>query len=52
MPNYLYNGIELPALPAWDKTAYSYAFIGIKDNEYYVVTREITAPVYLSDGIP
>lgn len=27
MPNYLYNGIELPALPDWDKTAYPYAAI-------------------------
>lgn len=25
--NYLYNGVELPALPEWDKTAYPYAFI-------------------------
>lgn len=27
MPNYLYNGIELPALPEYDKTLYPYAFI-------------------------
>lgn len=25
MANYLYNGVELPALPNWDKTAYPYA---------------------------
>lgn len=27
MANYLYNGVELPALPEWDKTAYPYAII-------------------------
>lgn len=26
--NYLYNGVELPALPEWDKEAYPYAAIG------------------------
>lgn len=25
---YLYNGVRLPALPEWDKTAYPYAYIG------------------------
>lgn len=25
--NYLYNGVELPALPEWDKEKYPYAFI-------------------------
>lgn len=27
MGNYLYNGVELPELPEWDKTAYPYAYI-------------------------
>lgn len=27
MANYLYNGIELPALPNWDKTLYPYVYI-------------------------
>lgn len=27
MPNYLYNGIELPQLPEWDKSIYPYAVI-------------------------
>lgn len=27
MPNYLYNGIELPALPEWDKEAYPFCAI-------------------------
>ena len=30
MGKYLYNGLELPALPEWDTTAYPYAYI------YYV----------------
>lgn len=30
MGKYLYNGLELPALPEWDKAAYPYAYI------YYV----------------
>jgi hypothetical protein len=25
--NYLYNGVELPALPEWDKVKYPYAYI-------------------------
>lgn len=25
--NCLYNGVELPALPEWDKTAYPYAYL-------------------------
>lgn len=27
MPKYLYNGVELPALPDWDKTVFPYAYI-------------------------
>lgn len=27
MGNYLYNGVELPALPEWDKSVYPYAVI-------------------------
>lgn len=30
--NYLYNGVELPALPEWDKTLYPYAVIGATAN--------------------
>ena len=29
MPNYLYNGVELPQLPEWDKTVYPYAYMDI-----------------------
>lgn len=32
MANYFYNGIELPALPEWDKSAYPYAFIYYYDD--------------------
>ena len=45
--NYLYNGVELPALPEWDKTVYPYAYIGTTlDNEKYellLVDKELTA---------
>lgn len=36
---FLYNGVELPALPEWDKTVYPYAFI-------YIVTLDGTTGVY------
>lgn len=29
---YLYNGVRLPGLPEWDKTAYPYAYIGYLDS--------------------
>lgn len=36
MASYLYNGVELPALPEWDKTVYPYAVImRAKDYEQY-----------------
>ena len=38
MANYLYNGVELPALPEWDKTVYPYAIIHKRGTE--------TAPEY------
>ena len=36
---FLYNGVELPELPEWDKTRYPYAFI-------YIVTLDGTTGVY------
>ena len=39
MANYLYNGVELPSLPDWDKMTYPYAFI-------YIVTLDGTTGVY------
>lgn len=32
MTKYLYNGIEGPALPEWDKEAYPYATLGVSDG--------------------
>ena len=32
MANYLYNGVELPELPEWDKTTYPYAIICTTNN--------------------
>lgn len=34
---FLYNGVQLPPLPAWDKEAYPYAVIN-----YYKITGEYT----------
>ena len=34
MSNCLYNGVELPKLPEWDKTAYPYAYITHTDGLY------------------
>lgn len=42
MANYLYNGVELPELPEWDKTAYPYVVIrfatspGVFDDCYII----------------
>lgn len=41
MVNYLYNGVELPALPEWDKETYPYAnIIFFEDSmgKYYKLT--------------
>lgn len=35
MPNYLYNGVELPELPEWDKEKYPYAYIGRGQNMFF-----------------
>lgn len=35
MAKYLYNGIELPTLPEWDKSIYPYAVIYSEDNVNY-----------------
>lgn len=53
MANYLYNGVELPALPEWDKSAYPYALIlytpifGIAQWTLYVgseiIYRQVTS---------
>lgn len=33
---YLYNGVQLPALPEWDKETYPYAHIAFTDSRYFV----------------
>lgn len=47
MANYLYNGVELPALPDWDKETYPYALI-----EYYGENSSngTTANLYVFDS--
>lgn len=34
MPNYLYNGKELPELPNWDKETYPYAIVFLNYDRY------------------
>lgn len=48
--NYLYNGVELPALPDWDKEMYPYAYIcqSWVLSSYYVL-RMFKEP-YILDG--
>lgn len=46
MANYLYNGIELPALPEYDKTAYPYAYVYLYTD--YSGGRLILSPVPLT----
>ncbi len=50
MSNYLYNGIELPKLPEWDKTAYPYAVI-VKQGYYidYYKLRCYSSETYYTD---
>lgn len=49
MPRYLYNGIELPQLPEWDKTAYPYAFMyKIIGTHYGFVVSDTTT--YYKEG--
>lgn len=46
--NYLYNGIELPKLPEWDKEKYPYAVISYTDIGYskYYLLRVFSALDY------
>ena len=44
---YLYNGVQLPALPEWDKDAYPYVFIARSWNKSYsLVVAQTPAYVY------
>lgn len=51
MPNYLYNDIELPKLPEWDKTAYPYAVI-VKQGYFrnYYKLRCYSSETYYIDA--
>ena len=52
--NYLYNGVQLPKLPEWDKTVYPYAVIyspavfGIVSDDYSLAVT--SAPLFASGG--
>lgn len=52
MANHLYNGVELPALPDWDKETYPYAYIekAIPENLYCLRVRDANITVE-SDGL-
>ena len=46
MPNYLYNNVELPALPEWDKSVYPYAVItSWGDAKYGIMLFVSTTPL-------
>lgn len=47
MANYLYNGVELPALPEWDRETYPYATIGYDDNNRVILELH-TSLLYFS----
>ncbi len=52
MANYLYNGVELPALPKWDKEQYPYAHIefwpynGVTVDFYLLCLYSTVSKVY------
>lgn len=53
MPNYLYNGVELPALPEWDKATYPYAVIAEYQTMaglygYHLIVSNV--PLYMTDN--
>lgn len=51
MPRCLYNGIELPQLPEWDKTLYPYAFVyKIISSKYGLVVCN-SQPYYNGDNV-
>lgn len=52
---YLYNGVRLPELPEWDKTAYPYAIIAQLSNDtygtYYALVVTKMNPYHLENGV-
>lgn len=51
MAKYLYNGTELPALPAWDKTTYPYAFIEKGFSTWLYLAKEPAVYGYIEGEI-
>lgn len=51
MANYLFNGIELPALPEYDKTAYPYTVIVLHTGGEYSFVFTDTAVVVSPSGM-
>ena len=50
MANYLYNGVELPELPEWDKTAYPYAILYIETlASYNLFLTEVPLCAFYND---
>lgn len=49
---YLYNGVQLPPLPEWDKTAYPYAFIrAVADYGLYELYVFKTEPSWFKPNL-
>lgn len=48
--NYLYNGVELPALPEYDATRYRYSFIYLRNNGVYHFFALTSNIEYSPDG--
>lgn len=48
---YLYNGVRLPKLPEWDKTAYPYAVLYETDTSYYLYCFAEAKQATLTGGV-
>ena len=48
--NYLYNGVELPALPEWDREAYPYAVMVYNGTQYRLVLKGTPFTVTVNSG--
>ena len=48
---YLYNGVRLPKLPEWDKTAYPYVLITYQYGRYYVTIANVKQAANLVPGV-
>ena len=45
---YLYNGVRLPPLPAWDKASYPYVIVNFNDAGFYSLRVFTTEPAVVS----